>query len=119
MGFVRMKTATGTRSGTGLWLAQRASAVVLAGLVPLLALRIAAAAPFSYSTWTALFAPLWMRVGVLLLTLALALHAWIGVRDICMDYLHHTGVRLAVYLAAILLLAVCVVTMATTLWSTH
>ncbi|WP_296818579.1 succinate dehydrogenase, hydrophobic membrane anchor protein [Thiobacillus sp.] len=39
-----------------------------------------------------------MRVLLLLTALALALHAWVGVRDIFMDYIHFTGLRLALYL---------------------
>ena len=47
---------------------------------------------------------------------ALALHAWIGMRDILMDYVHHSGVRLALTLAVIVTLAACVLWMAAVLW---
>jgi succinate dehydrogenase / fumarate reductase membrane anchor subunit len=111
-----MKPIVGAHGGTGTWLLQRGTAVVMALTVPLLAWRLATAAPLDYATWRALFAPLWMRLVMLLFTLALALHAWVGMRDIFMDYVRHTGVRLALYLVVIVVLAACVTTMATVLW---
>ena len=114
-----MKAAGGAHTGTGSWLLQRASAAVMALLTPLLAWRIASAMPLDHTAWTALFAPLWMRLAMLVFTAALALHAWVGVRDICMDYVHHTGIRLALYLGVIVSLAVCVLWMAALLWSVH
>ena len=111
-----MKPIVGAHGGTGTWLLQRGTAVVMALTVPWLAWRLAAAAPLDYATWRALFAPLWMRLVMLLFTLALALHAWVGMRDIFMDYVRHTGVRLALYLVVIVVLAACVTTMAEALW---
>ena len=84
--------------------------------VPVLSWQIAAALPLDYVTWRALFAPLWMRLIVLIFTGALALHAWVGMRDILMDYVHHTGVRLALTLVVIVTLAACVLWMAAVLW---
>ena len=114
-----MKAVTGAHTGTGTWLLQRATAVVMALAVPLLAWRLAVAAPLDYATWRALFAPLWMRLVMLIFTVALALHSWIGMRDILMDYVHHTGVRLALTLAVIVTLAACVLWMAAILWGTQ
>ena len=111
-----MKPVTGAHGGTGTWLLQRGAAVVMALTVPWLAWRISAAAPLDYGVWKSLFAPLWMRLVMLLFTLALALHAWVGMRDIFMDYVRHTGVRLALYLVVIVVLAACVTTMAAVLW---
>ena len=111
-----MKPVMGAHGGTGTWLLQRGTAVVMALTVPWLAWRISAAAPLDYGVWKSLFAPLWMRLVMLLFTLALALHAWVGMRDIFMDYVRHTGVRLALYLVVIVVLAACVTTMAAVLW---
>lgn len=112
-----MKTATGSHTGTGTWLLQRATAVVLAVALPGLMLGFFAALPLDFAGWQAFFAPLWVRVLLLLTTVALALHAWVGMRDIFMDYVHHTGVRLLLYLGVILTLAGCVVVMIMLLWN--
>lgn len=100
-----MKTAGGSHSGTGAWLLQRATAMVLALLLPLLVLRFLLVSPGDFAAWQAWLAPLWMRVLLLLGAVALALHAWVGMRDILMDYARPTGLRLTLYLAVIALLA--------------
>ena len=113
-----MKSATGSHTGTGTWLLQRATAVALALALPGLAIYFLAAMPIDFTGWQALFAPLWLRVLMLLTIAALALHAWVGMRDIFMDYVHHTGLRLALYLAVIVTLTGSVAWLAATLWST-
>jgi succinate dehydrogenase / fumarate reductase membrane anchor subunit len=112
-----MKVPTGAHSGTGSWLLQRATAVVLAVALPMLAFRVLAAPPLDFAAWHALFAPPGMRVGVLLAGVALALHAWVGVRDVLMDYVRPTLLRLAVGLAVIVVLASSVAWLAFVLWS--
>lgn len=112
-----MKATVGAHTGTGTWLVQRASAVVLALALPGLALYFLAAMPLDFAGWQALFASLWVRVLLLLTAAALALHAWVGMKDIFMDYVRHTGVRLALLLAAIIILAGSIVWLAAILWS--
>ena len=114
-----MKPVTGAHGGTGLWLLQRGTAMVMALTVPWLVWRLAAAVPLDYAAWRALFAPLWMRLVMLLFTVALALHAWVGMRDIFMDYVRPLGLRLALYLMVIVTLAACVLWMAAILWGTQ
>ena len=113
-----MKSATGSHTGTGTWLLQRATAVALAVALPGLTIYFLAAMPTDFTGWQALFAPLWARVLMLLTAVALALHAWVGMRDIFMDYVHPTGLRLALYLAVIVILAGSVAWLAATLWGT-
>jgi len=112
-----MKSATGSHTGTGTWLLQRTTAAVLALALPGLTIYFLAAMPLDFTGWQALFVPLWTRVLMLLTAVALALHAWVGMRDIFMDYVHPTGLRLALYLAVIVTLAGSVAWLATILWS--
>jgi succinate dehydrogenase / fumarate reductase membrane anchor subunit len=111
-----MKSATGSHTGTGTWLLQRATAVVLAVALPGLMLACVMALPLDFASWQALFEPLWRRVLVLLTGVALALHAWVGMRDIFMDYVHPMGLRLGLYLVVILSLAASVVWLAAILF---
>ncbi len=111
-----MKSTAGAHTGTGSWLVQRASAVVLALALPGLALYVLAALPLDFNGWQALFAPPWLRVLMLLTAAALALHAWVGMRDILMDYVASTGLRLALYLTVIVTLAGSVTWLAAVLW---
>lgn len=112
-----MKSASGAHTGTGTWLVQRASAVALALALPLLLARGFVEAPGDFEAWRAFFAPLWFRVMLLLSAVALALHAWVGVRDILMDYAHPAGLRLALYLVVIVVLSGSVLWLAAVLWS--
>jgi succinate dehydrogenase / fumarate reductase membrane anchor subunit len=100
-----MKAVAGSHSGTGAWLMQRATAVLLALLLPFLLWRVLAAMPLDHATWRALFAPAAMRATFLLAACALALHAWVGMRDIFMDYVRATTLRLALDLAVVATLA--------------
>jgi succinate dehydrogenase / fumarate reductase membrane anchor subunit len=116
MGAVRVKSATGAHIGTGTWLVQRATAVVLAVALPGLIIHFLAALPVDFPSWQALFAPLWVRVLLLLTMTGLALHAWVGMRDMFMDYVRSTGMRLALYLVVIVTLAGCEIVMLMVLW---
>ena len=98
---------------------QRASALLLALTLPVLLICFLAALPLDFSGWQGLFAPLWSRVLLLLTGVALALHAWVGMRDIFMDYVHSIGFRLALTLAVIVTLAGSVVWLAAVLFSVN
>jgi succinate dehydrogenase / fumarate reductase membrane anchor subunit len=114
-----MKGATGSsHSGTGSWLVQRATAVVLALALPGLTICLLAAWPTDFAGWQALFAPRWSQVLIMLTGAALALHAWVGMRDIFMDYIHPVRLRLALYLAVIATLAGSMVWLAAILFGT-
>jgi succinate dehydrogenase / fumarate reductase membrane anchor subunit len=76
------------------WLIQRLTAVVMA-VYTLLFLGIALwNGGIGYPLWTQLFAHDGFRLASFLFMVALLYHAWIGVRDILMDYIKPVGVRL-------------------------
>lgn len=114
-----MKSATGSHTGTGIWLMQRATALLLALALPVLLMLVLAALPLDFPGWQALWAPLWRRVLLLLTGVALALHAWVGMRDMFMDYVHPIGMRLALTLAVIVILVGSVVWLAAVLFSAN
>lgn len=99
------RIVVGAHYGWRDWLAQRITALVMAVYSVILALVLFGSAPITYGTWKQLFAQGWMRVATLLFAVSLAWHAWIGVRDILMDYVQHVGARLALQVAVILVLA--------------
>ena len=99
------RVIVGAHYGTRDWLAQRITAAVMALYTLLAAAVFVTKSPFTYETWRALFADGWVRVATLLFALSLAWHAWVGVRDILMDYVKHDGLRLALQVLTVLLLA--------------
>ncbi len=114
-----MKIATGSHTGTGLWLMQRATALLLVLALPFLLIYCLTALPLDFYGWQALWAPLWSRVLLVLSGAALALHAWVGMRDIFMDYVHCTLWRLAMTLAVMVVLAGSLVWLAAVLFGTN
>ena len=51
----------------------------------------------SYEAWSGMFAGGFMRFMTFLFFLALFYHAWVGIRDIYMDYIKPVGIRLALH----------------------
>jgi succinate dehydrogenase / fumarate reductase membrane anchor subunit len=99
------RVIVGAHYGTRDWLAQRVTAAIMAVYVVGMVALMASRAPFTYESWNALFTQGWMRVATLLFALSLAWHAWVGARDILMDYVKHDGLRLALQVLTVLLLA--------------
>lgn len=98
------RVVVGAHYGLRDWLAQRVTAVVMAVYTLLWVLLLLAHPSLQYPEWKALFASQWLRLASLLALLSLFVHAWVGVRDILMDYVRPTGVRLMLQIAAILAL---------------
>lgn len=98
------RVLVGAHYGLKDWLAQRLTAVVMA-LYTLLWVAIAAyRGGVDYALWQALFANTAFRVATLVFGLAVLWHAWVGMRDIWMDYVKPTALRLALELATVLAL---------------
>lgn len=97
----------GAHYGLRDWLAQRITALIMA-LYTLIMAVVFFNNSFNYGSWKALFAQGWMRVATLLFAVSLAWHAWVGVRNILMDYVKPDGLRLALQVGTLLLLAVYV-----------
>jgi len=95
----------GAHYGTRGWLVQRVTALIMALYTPFALVYFLSRAPWTYESWRALFAHGWMRIATLLFVVSLAWHAWVGARDILMDYIKHDGLRLALQVLAVLLLA--------------
>ncbi|MEW6133595.1 MAG: succinate dehydrogenase, hydrophobic membrane anchor protein [Pseudomonadota bacterium] len=113
------KPVTGSHSGTGWWLAQRFSAVVLllSGLI--LWLGYLQAPALDYDTLNAFFQADSIRLLVWLLVASLSLHAWVGLRDVLMDYVKPVSLRLALNLLVTLVLLLCTVWTTAILWGAH
>jgi succinate dehydrogenase / fumarate reductase membrane anchor subunit len=110
------RLVVGAHYGLGDWLLQRATAVVLAVYLIGLAVLVASSRPIDYDAWAGIFAPLGMKIATLIAFVALAYHAWIGMRNVWMDYVRPTAVRMVLQLATILWLAACLVWAVQILW---
>ena len=86
-------------AGLRAWMLQRLSAVYLILFVLLFGGRLLWAPPVDHAEWTGWLARPGVATAVILAWLALAVHAWIGVRDIAMDYVKPTAVRFTLLVA--------------------
>ena len=85
-----------SRSASGLkaWLVQRATAVYLAGFLTFLVPHLVANPPADHAQWSAWVARPWISLGLLLCIPLLLTHAWVGIRDVLMDYVKPLWARL-------------------------
>lgn len=95
--------------GQRAWMLQRATAVVLLIFLAAAAAMLLAGPPLSYERWHALATSPHGAVLTVVLFAALALHGWIGSRDIVLDYIHPPAVRLPLLgLIALVLIAIVI-----------
>ena len=110
------KNPVGAHYGLRDWLLQRLTAVVMAGYTIFVFVGFLVRPPKSYAAWSALFSETWFQVGTMLFIGALLYHAWVGMRDILMDYLRGTAVRLAAECAVAFVLLFYIVWAGGILW---
>jgi succinate dehydrogenase / fumarate reductase membrane anchor subunit len=99
------RIVTGAHYGMRDWLAQRVTAALMVVYTLGLAALLFSRRPVTYPVWRDLFAQGWMRIATLLFAASLAWHAWVGMRDILMDYIKPTGLRLGLEVLTLILLA--------------
>jgi succinate dehydrogenase / fumarate reductase membrane anchor subunit len=98
------RIVVGAHYGLKDWIAQRATALVMAVYTVIIGAAILIVRPSSFVEWQGLFAIGFVKFVTFLFFLSLFYHAWIGVRDIWMDYVKPTGVRLTLHVLTILAL---------------
>jgi succinate dehydrogenase / fumarate reductase, membrane anchor subunit len=110
------RAIVGAHYGWMDFLAQRITAVVMA-VYTLLVLAIALySGGIDYALWRGLFSHTAFRIATLLFALALLWHAWIGMRDIWMDYIKPTALRLTLEVLTIIVLVAYVGWVLLILW---
>ena len=96
--------AVGAHYGLMDWLLQRLSAVVMAVYTLLVLAIVLWNGGIDHAQWTDLFGHGGFKLASFLFMVALLYHAWIGVRDILMDYIKPVSLRLALEVAVVALL---------------
>ena len=83
-------------SGFKAWVVQRVTAVYIALFVLYAVLHFAVSAPADVVEWRAWMASPVVSMALLLFFAALLMHAWIGIRDVLIDYVHPLALRVVV-----------------------
>ncbi len=110
------RVVTGAHFGLRDWLIQRITAVVMVVYCLVLVAYLLSRPHLGYDVWTALFSNLAVRTFTLLFLMSLFYHAWIGVRDILMDYVKPASVRLVIHVLVILAMVVYTIWSVQILW---
>lgn len=84
----------GTLGGFRAWLVQRLTALYLVAFIAVMVGRFAIEPPQSYEAWRAWVLRPDVSIATFVFFTALLLHAWIGMRDVILDYLQPMTVRL-------------------------
>ncbi|HEX7688916.1 MAG TPA: succinate dehydrogenase, hydrophobic membrane anchor protein [Burkholderiaceae bacterium] len=101
------RVVVGAHYGLRDWLVQRATAVVMAIFTVALVLQLLMPGPLDYDRWAGIFAHQWMKLLTFVTIVSILWHAWVGVRDVLMDYVQAVAWRLVLQVAAIVWLVGC------------
>jgi succinate dehydrogenase / fumarate reductase membrane anchor subunit len=111
------RRVVGAHYGVRDWLAQRVTAVLMVLYTAILLIAFLTGQNFSYEGWAGLFAQQWFKLISAVTLLGLFYHAWVGMRDVWMDYVRAVGLRLVLQIATIAWLLGCAVWSIQIIWS--
>jgi succinate dehydrogenase / fumarate reductase membrane anchor subunit len=97
------RVVVGAHYGLKDWLAQRITAAVMVLYTVLLAVLLPLAGN-GFVAWRSLMAHSFVRFITFIFILSLCYHAWVGIRDIWMDYVKPTAIRLTLHVLTLLAL---------------
>jgi succinate dehydrogenase / fumarate reductase membrane anchor subunit len=101
------RLVVGAHYGFRDWLSQRITAVLMALFTLALLLQVVFGGPIGYDSWAGIFSRQWMKVLTFVVVVALAWHAWVGMRDVWMDYIKPVAVRLVAQVFTMVWLVGC------------
>ena len=102
------RLVVGAHYGLRDWLAQRVSALVIVSFTLALVTQVLfSSGPLDYTRWAAIFSTQWMKTLTFTAIVAVGWHAWVGAREVLMDYAKPTSQRLVFYILAIVWLISC------------
>lgn len=82
-------------SGLKAWAIQRLTAIYVGLFSLYLLLVLLFAAPADYADWKDWVGGPLVSVAMLLFVVSVLMHAWVGVRDVLIDYVHPIAIRAA------------------------
>jgi succinate dehydrogenase / fumarate reductase, membrane anchor subunit len=101
------RVVSGAHYGLRDWMVQRATAALMALFTLVLIVQVLMPGDMGYDKWAGIFSAQWMKVLTFTVIVALAWHAWVGTRDIWMDYVQSMALRVTLQVATIVWLLGC------------
>ena len=105
--FGSKRLVVGAHYGLSDWLSQRVTAVLMSLFTLALIVQVLFGAQLGYLRWSQIFSSQWMKVLAFITIVSLAYHAWVGMRDVWMDYVKPVGARLALQVFTLAWLVGC------------
>ncbi len=110
------RIVVGAHYGLRDWIAQRTTAVIMALYTVVMAAVLLIAQPAGFEAWKSIFSIGVIKFMTFLFFVSLFYHAWIGMRDLWMDYVKPTGIRLSLHVLTVTLLVGYTAWVAAILW---
>jgi succinate dehydrogenase / fumarate reductase membrane anchor subunit len=110
------RLVVGAHYGLKEWIIQRITAVVMVVFTIVLLVDYCITGSATYEGWSGLFSNQFMKLLTFLALFSLFYHAWIGVRDIWMDYIKPVSIRLTLQVLTVLYLVACAAYAVQILW---
>lgn len=110
------KVPVGAHYGWKDWLIQRVTAVVMLVFSVVFLGFFLVHGSVGYGDWARLYSSQLVKILTLLFFLSVFYHAWIGIRDVLMDYIKPVGIRLTLQVVVVLFLAGCTIWSISILW---
>ena len=102
------RAVVGAHYGLADWLSQRFTASLMAVFTLIvLAQVVIGSGPMGYDKWAGIFSSQWMKVLTFSVILAFLWHAWVGMRNVWMDYVKPVGWRLFMQVVTLVWLVGC------------
>ena len=110
------KQPVGAHYGWKDWLIQRVTAVIMLVFSVFILGFFLVHGSVSFADWKTLFSSNLVRILALVFLLSVFYHAWIGIRDVLMDYIKPLSIRLSAQVLVLLFLIVCSIWTISILW---
>ena len=105
--FGSKRIVVGAHYGMRDWLSQRITATLMALFTLVVLVQVLMPGEMGYDKWAGIFSAQWMKLLTFVVIVSLLWHAWVGMRDIWMDYIKPMGLRLALQVATLVWLVGC------------
>ncbi|MBH1965219.1 MAG: succinate dehydrogenase, hydrophobic membrane anchor protein [Comamonadaceae bacterium] len=102
------RLVVGAHYGLRDWLSQRFTGALMAVFTLIVLVQVLVnKGPMGYDKWAGIFSSQWMKVLTFSVIVGLAWHAWVGIRNVFMDYVKPVGLKLVLDTLTLIWLVGC------------
>ena len=94
-------------NGLSDWILQRATALILVLYTLIFTVNVAVVDLNGFDSWKSLFEAVWMKALTIAAAISLTYHAWVGIRELWMDYIKPVRIKIGLQIFSIFWLLGC------------